>query len=158
MGHPASPGLVPPPIAATAHHVGCAVAQLDVASRTYRDALGLQRLSCPIEVSSQEVRVQFVELTPGFFLELIEPLNDNTKLAAFLKVGFYHLCFLVPDLAAARKHVRLHRFLPLAAVFSSEAFAGRACQFFLNPHGQLIELAELSTAGFAEFVEARVTA
>jgi catechol 2,3-dioxygenase-like lactoylglutathione lyase family enzyme len=134
----------------TPHHIGCAVNQLEDVSATYAGALGLKRRTRSLDVLSQQVRVCFVDLGNGFYLELITPLNDQAKLASFLKIGFYHLCFLVDDLEAARENLTAQRFHALPA-FESEAFAGGLCQFFLSPQRHLIELAQMSTEEFGVF-------
>jgi catechol 2,3-dioxygenase-like lactoylglutathione lyase family enzyme len=142
-------------IDATPHHIGCAVDRLEDARATYAGALGLERQSRSFDIASQHVRVCFVELTDGFYLELIAPLDEKARLAGFFKVGFYHLCFLVDDLGAARAHLIAKRFTELPA-FASEAFAGNLCQFFLSPQSHLIELAQMSKKEFADFFSANL--
>ena len=85
------------------HHVGCAVHRLADGVATYGAALGLTRRSRPIAVTSQNVEVCFLEITGGFFLELVAPLNERARLSSFLRGGFYHLCFLVDDLRGGRR-------------------------------------------------------
>jgi len=84
------------------------------------------------------------------FLELIAALDDRSRLASFLRVGFYHLCFLVDDLGMARHELSTRKFVALPP-FASEAFGGRFCQFFFTPHRHLIELAEMSVSDFGDF-------
>jgi catechol 2,3-dioxygenase-like lactoylglutathione lyase family enzyme len=140
---------------ATPHHIGCAVSQLEDSYATYSDALGLSRRTRSFDIASQHVSVCFVELGKCFYLELVTPLNEKAELAPFLRLGFYHLCFLVEDLEAAREHLKAERFFALPA-FESEAFAGGLCQFFLSPQKHLIELAQMSTQGFEEFFRANL--
>jgi catechol 2,3-dioxygenase-like lactoylglutathione lyase family enzyme len=132
------------------HHIGCAVNQLEDSCATYAFALGLRRRTRSFDVASQHVRVCFVELGNRFYLELITPLNNRANLSSFLRSGFYHLCFLVDDLDAARRQLKAQRFSALPA-FESEAFAGGLCQFFLSPQQHLIELAQMSTEDFDKF-------
>jgi len=141
----------------TAHHIGCAVKEFAASYATYGSALGLTRRTRSFDVSRQDVRVCFVELVNGFYLELITALNEKAKLASFLKTGFYHLCFLVDDLNAARVQLREKKFYPLPE-FQSEAFAGHRCQFFLTPERHLIELAEMSSSDFQDFFRANLEA
>lgn len=142
-------------IDATPHHIGCAVDQLDETYATYAGALGLERRSRSFDIASQHVRVCFVELGDRFYLELITPLNEKARLTGFLKVGFYHLCFLVDDLRAARAHLTASRFTELPA-FASDAFAGNPCQFFVSPDSHLIELAQMPPTEFADFFAANL--
>jgi methylmalonyl-CoA/ethylmalonyl-CoA epimerase len=134
------------------HHVGCAVQRLSDGVATYSGTLGLKRRSRAFDVTSQSVQVCFLELTGGFFLELVAPLDERARLSSFLRVGFYHLCFLVDDLEAARRVLRAQRFHPFPA-FASEAFDGAPCQFFLTPEKHLVELAQISAGHFADFFE-----
>jgi catechol 2,3-dioxygenase-like lactoylglutathione lyase family enzyme len=139
-------------INATPHHIGCAVKELRDSCETYVGAFGLHRRSRPIEVASQHVQVCFIELGDCFYLELIAPLDESAKLVPYLRTGFYHLCFLVDDLAASRRQLRSQRFFALPS-FESEAFAGNPCQFFVSPQSHLIELAQMSATDFGQFFE-----
>jgi catechol 2,3-dioxygenase-like lactoylglutathione lyase family enzyme len=144
-------------IDATPHHIGCAVDRLEDSSAIYAGALGLTRRSRSFDLAGQHVRVCFVELGEGFYLELIAPLDEQARLARFFKVGFYHLCLLVDDLGAARAHLTARRFTELPA-FASEAFAGNLCQFFVSPQSHLIELAQMSKKEFGAFFSANLAA
>ena len=137
-------------IDATPHHIGCAVEQLEAGYTTYAGGFGFTRRSSSFEIASQNVRVCFVELGEGFYLELIAPLNEKARLASFIKVGFYHLCFLVEDLSSARAHLSARQFTELPA-FTSEAFADNLCQFFVSPQSHLIELAQMPKKTFVDF-------
>ena len=145
---PDHPSLVP-------HHVGCAVKDIDAAYSSYVDAVGALRRTRALEVQSQNVAVCFIELRPGFYLELVAPLNDQAKLSAYMRAGFYHLCFLVDDLQVQQKKLEDKPFFALAP-FESEAFAGNPCQFFVNPQGHLIEFAQISPRDFDAFFEAHL--
>jgi catechol 2,3-dioxygenase-like lactoylglutathione lyase family enzyme len=139
---------------ATPHHVGCAVSTLAAGLSVYADGLGLVRRTAAIEVPSQQVRVCFLELAPGFFLELIAPTNDASQLTRYLRTGFYHLCFLVENLDAAAARLSKRRFVGMPP-FASEAFANRRCQFFLSPLEHLVELCETTPADFERFLATR---
>ena len=55
------------------------------------------------------VTVVFVEL-PNTKIELLEPLGDNSPIAAFLEKnpsgGIHHVCYEVADISAARDHLK----------------------------------------------------
>ncbi len=142
-------------IDAAPHHVGCAVERMEDGIAIYGGVFGLARRTRPIAVESQHVQVCFLQLSNTFYLELVAPLNEQAKLGPFLKSGFYHLCFLVDELAEARKELRALRYLAFAP-FRSEAFAGNLCQFFLTPQNHLIELAEIPAPGFDDFFRANL--
>lgn len=139
----------------TPHHVGCAVPHLEDSCDVYAAALGLRRRTRAFDIASQSVRVCFLEMGAGFYLELVMPLNESARLGTCMKVGFYHLCMLVQDLETSCKQLKALQFSPLPR-FSSEAFAGAPCQFFVNPQRHLIELAQISTAAFEDFFHANL--
>jgi catechol 2,3-dioxygenase-like lactoylglutathione lyase family enzyme len=137
------------------HHVGCAVKDIQSSVATYSDVLMLSRRTRNFEVASQGVSVCFLQLHEGFYLELVEPRDAKSKLSNYLKVGFYHLCFLTEDVDAARARLREQGFVALPH-FSSEAFSGARCQFFVSAQMHLIELAEMSPTDFQKFFSANL--
>lgn len=84
------------------HHVALVVHRMDDALGLWRDVLGL-----PVEqllpVESDGVRICFLPVGESK-MELVEPVDPDTGVARFLATrgeGFHHVCFEVPDLAAA---------------------------------------------------------
>ena len=80
-----------------------AVPDLDSASARYRDALGAQ-VSEPQDLPEHGVTVVFIKLQNAK-IELIAPLGENSPIAGFLAKnpsgGIHHICFEVPNIAAA---------------------------------------------------------
>lgn len=128
------------------------MASIEESLRTYSSTLGFQRHSKLFDVASQHVRVCFIELEPGIYLELVKPTKSGTPIEQFIKVGFYHVCFLVQDLKAAVDFFRDQQLVGLTP-FASEAFDGHQCQFLISPQRQLIELAEMTRQSFNSFFE-----
>lgn len=85
------------------NHIAIAVPDLAVASAKYRDLLGAQ-VSQPQALPEHGVTVVFID-TGNSKVELLEPLGENSPIAAFLAKnpggGMHHVCFEVPDLVAA---------------------------------------------------------
>jgi methylmalonyl-CoA/ethylmalonyl-CoA epimerase len=90
------------------NHVALAVPDLAAAARLYREKLGA-KVSEPESLPEHGVRVVFVEL-PNTRIELLEPLGENSPVAAFLARnptgGMHHLCYEVDDIRAARDGLR----------------------------------------------------
>ena len=90
------------------NHVAIAVKDLEAASRTYRDTLGA-KVSAPHPEPDHGVTVVFVEL-PNTKVELLEPLGENSPIAAFLARapdgGIHHVCYEVDDIIAARDRLK----------------------------------------------------
>ena len=85
------------------NHIAIAVPDLAAASATYRDLLGAH-VGQPQALPEHGVTVVFID-TGNSKVELLEPLGENSPIAAFLAKnpsgGMHHICFEVPDIRAA---------------------------------------------------------
>ena len=90
------------------NHVAIAVPDLEAATGTYRDTLGA-KVTAPQALPEHGVTVVFIEL-PNTKVELLEPLGENSPIAAFLAKnpsgGMHHVCYEVDDIIAARDRLR----------------------------------------------------
>lgn len=86
------------------NHIAIAVPDLAAATASYRDTLGA-KVSQAQALPEHGVTVVFVELE-NTKVELLEPLGDNSPIAAFLEKapsgGMHHICYEVADILAAR--------------------------------------------------------
>ena len=86
------------------NHIAIVVPDLAAAIASYRDTLGAM-VSVPQPLPEHGVTVVFVEL-PNTKVELLEPLGENSPVAAFLEKspsgGMHHICYEVADILAAR--------------------------------------------------------
>jgi methylmalonyl-CoA/ethylmalonyl-CoA epimerase len=86
------------------NHVAIAVPDLAAATASYRDMLGAH-VSQAQALPENGVTVVFVEL-PNTKIELLEPLGDDSPIAAFLAKnpagGMHHICYEVEDILSAR--------------------------------------------------------
>ncbi len=86
------------------NHVAIAVPDLAAATAQYRDILGAE-VGAPQDEPDHGVTVVFVSL-PNTKIEFLHPLGDASPIADFLHRnpagGIHHLCYEVPDIAAAR--------------------------------------------------------
>ncbi|MBV8184755.1 MAG: methylmalonyl-CoA epimerase [Hyphomicrobiales bacterium] len=86
------------------NHVAIVVADVAVAAKIYREALGA-KVSEAQKLPEHGVTVVFVELT-NTKVELLEPLGENSPIARFLARnpdgGMHHLCYEVGNIIAAR--------------------------------------------------------
>lgn len=89
------------------NHIAIVVPDLAAATASYRDTLGA-KVSAPQPLPQHGVTVVFVEL-PNTKVELLEPLGENSPVAAFLEKspsgGMHHICYEVADILAARDHL-----------------------------------------------------
>lgn len=90
------------------NHVALAVPDLSAAESAYRDTLGA-RVSARQLLPEHGVTVVFVEL-PNSKVELLEPLGENSPIAAFLEKnpagGMHHICYEVEDILTARDQLK----------------------------------------------------
>ncbi|MEO8244366.1 MAG: methylmalonyl-CoA epimerase [bacterium] len=124
------------------NHVAIAVPDLDAAARQYRDALGA-KVGPPLDLAEHGVTAVFVTL-PNTKIELLAPYGDASPIQGFLDKnlagGIHHMCFEVPDIAAARDKLVAEGARVLGAV---KIGAHGKPVLFLHPkdfNGTLIEL------------------
>jgi methylmalonyl-CoA/ethylmalonyl-CoA epimerase len=90
------------------NHVAIAVPSLAKAAALYRSTLGAD-VSEPVAQPDHGVTVVFVTL-PNTKIELLEPLGENSPIAAFLlrnaAGGVHHVCYEVENIIAARDHLK----------------------------------------------------
>jgi methylmalonyl-CoA/ethylmalonyl-CoA epimerase len=86
------------------NHVGVATPSIAHAIETYRTLLGATAIGEPFDLPAQGVKVCFID-TPNTQIELIEPYDESSPIAGFLRSnpagGQHHLCFEVADIHAA---------------------------------------------------------
>ncbi len=91
------------------NHVGIATPSIERSVATYRTLLGAEAICEPFDLPAQGVRVCFVD-APNTQIELIEPFDDTSPIAGFLRKnpagGQHHVCFEVPDIHAAVTHLK----------------------------------------------------
>jgi methylmalonyl-CoA/ethylmalonyl-CoA epimerase len=89
------------------NHVALAVPDLAVATQLYRKCLDAI-VTAPQKLPEHGVTVVFVEL-PNTKIELLEPLGENSPIAAFLEKnpsgGMHHMCYEVENINATRDHL-----------------------------------------------------
>ena len=87
------------------NHVGVATPSIEAAVERYRTLFAAEPTGEPFDLPAQGVRVCFID-APNTQVELIQPLGPDSPIARFLDKnpagGQHHVCFEVPDIAAAR--------------------------------------------------------
>ena len=125
------------------HHVAVIVRDLDAALAVFRGALGLP-LDTVQAIPSDGVRIAFLP-TGESKLELVEPTDPSTGVARYLEKhgeGFHHVCYEVPDLAAALER---YEAAGIELIDGAPRRGAEGPVAFLHPrscHGVLVELIE----------------
>ena len=84
-------------------HIGVAVALIEPALKLYVDALG-GKVASRESVDHMKLSVCKVELG-GVVIELLQPQAGEKTISKFLSTrgeGIHHICYAVPDIAAAQ--------------------------------------------------------
>jgi methylmalonyl-CoA/ethylmalonyl-CoA epimerase len=140
------------------NHVAIAVPDLTTAAALYEQALGA-KVSKPQALPDHGVTVVFVVL-PNTKIELLEPLGENSPVAAFLERnksgGMHHVCYDVEDIIAERDHLKESGARVLGDGEPKIGAHGLPV-LFLHPkdfNGTLIELEQTTMGAFAPKVDA----
>jgi len=93
------------------NHVGVATPSIARSIEAYRDLMGATQIGELFDLPAQGVKVCFIDTPPstgsgqGTQIELIEPYDDSSPIAGFLRKnpagGQHHVCFEVPDITQA---------------------------------------------------------
>jgi len=142
---PSPPRSVPPAVRGLGrvHHVAVVVGDLERSLEFYRDTLGLE-LETIQNIPTDRVRIAFLPVGDTK-IELVSPTDDTTGVARFLAAkgeGFHHLCFEVPDLAAALTRLGIEG---IELIDTAPRRGAEGPVAFLHPrscHGVLVELIE----------------
>ncbi len=132
------------------HHVGVVVPSLQRVVAQYAGAFEFQETTVPFDDKAQRVRVAFVRVGAGTWLEFIEPASADSPVTQFLaktRGGYHHVAFEVADIDAAVQEFEVSRAVVVCRPVVG--FEGRRVAF-LFPNLQpslLTELVEIRAAG-----------
>ncbi len=127
-------------------HIGIAVPDIERALSQYADMFGYKLLRGPYDDPQQQARVAFIgnDSTGDPPLELVAPLGADSQVQRVLAKGLslYHVCYEVPDLEEAIKHLRASGCLLVSGPTPAVAYDGRPIAWLYTPNRQLTELVE----------------
>jgi len=129
------------------HHFGVIVPNLQLAEGLLRTLFQLPIVQGPLEDPLQKVKLLFLQAAPNVFLELIEPIGQDSPAYGSLKqrIRFHHVCFEVPDLSGASNALQGGGALMITEPQPASAFEGRRIAFFYLKIGMVVELLEAGT-------------
>jgi methylmalonyl-CoA/ethylmalonyl-CoA epimerase len=123
------------------HHIGILVGNIEGAIGNYAKIFGKSSISQIYEIESQNVKVCFIGIASSAYIELIQPLSENSVVSKLLRknISYYHIGYEVVDIEKEVKKLIDLNYKPIE-YFNSEAFDGRKCIFLFSPDAHLIEL------------------
>ena len=132
------------------NHIGVATPSIATSIEIYRTLLGAAVIGEPFDLPAQGVKVCFID-APNTQIELIEPYDDGSPIAGFLRKnpagGQHHVCFEVPDIYAAVADLKAKG----ATVLGEPRIGAHGTPIvFIHPRdmgGVLVELMETPKAG-----------
>jgi methylmalonyl-CoA/ethylmalonyl-CoA epimerase len=125
------------------HHVGLLTEDINHSKSLYMELFGEGNVSDVITVKTQGVLVCFVKMADASYIELVQPVNDESIVFKMLKkrVSYYHLAYKVKDIETIVTTLEEMNYKAMG-FFNSEAFDGKRCIFLFTPETHLIELIE----------------
>ena len=125
------------------HHIGLLVESIENSSKEYSQLFGSPNVPDIIIIKSQKVKVCFVKMGEENFIELVEPMDEESIVYTLLKkrINYYHIGYTVTDILAEVNRLEQLNYKALD-FFDSEAFGGKRCIFLFTPEAHLIELIE----------------
>jgi methylmalonyl-CoA/ethylmalonyl-CoA epimerase len=125
------------------HHIGCLVASIDDFKNENKEVWDEDKYSQVFLISSQDVKVCFLQMSTDTCLELVEPGSQNQPLAKLLNKGitYYHIGF-ISNTYDESVDMLINSGCRQLSEFKSEAFNGKRCAFFYHQSIRLIELIE----------------
>jgi len=130
------------------HHLGIAVANMDVSLAFYQDVLGFVLDSEMFDDPIQKVRMSFLKQRgeEGFQIELIQPLNSTSPVNGYLSkgIGAYHICYEVAKIERALEELREKKCIVVSLPVPAVAFEKRKIAWCFTPTKHLIELVEVN--------------
>ena len=127
------------------HHVGIAVRDLSTAVPIYKALFDYDLISGPFDDPIQNVSVCFLSRGEGdTVMELVAPLGPNSPIDRTLKKGggTYHVCYQVPDINAAIRHLTDQGSLLLSGPVPAAAFEMRDIAWLMTEVDLLVELVQ----------------
>jgi len=127
----------------TYHHVGIAVRNLQAAIPIYMKLFDYQLVSGPFDDPIQNVSVCFLSRGEGDpKIELVAPLGPGSPVDGTLKKGggTYHICYQVPEMGAAIRHLTGEGSLLLSGPVPAAAFEMREIAWLMTEANLLVEL------------------
>jgi methylmalonyl-CoA/ethylmalonyl-CoA epimerase len=127
------------------HHIGTAVKDLSKAIPIYKALLDYELKSGPFDDPIQKVSVCFLSRGEGdAVLELVAPLGPDSPVHSALRKGGgpYHICYQVPDINAAIRHLTDQGALLVSGPVPAVAFEMREIAWLMTEVNLLVELVQ----------------
>ena len=125
------------------HHIGLLVESIEQSIIHYSELFGKENISDITVISSQKVKVCFVRISDESYIELIEPMGEDSTVYNLLKkrISYYHIAYKVKDIRSTVEQLEKSHYKVLD-YYNSEAYNGKLSVFVFTPEAHLMELVE----------------
>ena len=125
-------------------HICIAVKSIEKAAEKFCQLFDYSIYTDIVENTRQQVKVQFLRKEGSLEIKLIEPVNRESPLVAFLKKGegLHHICFKTDELNSTMDKLEQFGARVLSSPQPGEAFDNELITFLYAGHGLNFELIE----------------
>lgn len=123
-------------------HIGVAVRSIERAVPRWRSVFGYEQATEVVTNTRQRVHVVFLTKPGSLTVKLIEPVDDDSPVAAFARQGggLHHLCFRVASVSEEVARLAAMGLRTLAPPQPGEAFDDEPIAFVYAGEGLNVEL------------------
>ena len=123
-------------------HVGVAVRSIEKSVPRWQSVFGYRQATQVVTNTRQRVHVVFLAKQGSLPVKLIEPVDDESPIAAFTRQGggLHHLCFRVPSVDAEVARLAAMGLRTLTPPQPGEAFENEPIAFVYVGDGLNVEL------------------
>lgn len=129
-------------------HIGVVVSDIEKSQDYYKKNYGFDAATKKFFEPAHGVNVLFINIgygqTPA--IELIEPINEKSKVYNFLKKtggGFHHLAYQVDDIKKAIEHYKSQKSLVITEIVPGAGHGNVPTVWLYTPEKNLVELIEI---------------
>lgn len=128
-------------------HIGYATKSIKKKLKYFTNVLGYKILTSKIVEPAHGVSVQFFALRNNSYplLELVEPLNNRSKISNFLKKngeGIHHIAYEVDNIKKKIEYLKKKNFIVLSEIVPGAGHNNTPTIWMYSYNGDLIELVQ----------------
>jgi len=123
-------------------HLGIAVRNIESGIAQWKEVFGYHQKTEVVINTRQKVKVVFMQKKNSFLIKLIEPFDETSPIASFVKKGggLHHICFKCDNIDLEMAELKEKGNIILVKPQPGEAFENEKIAFLLGKNNLAIEL------------------